>query len=120
MKNQLGNAICIPVKKDTPSINTAKITELLGELDGWNVDLEHDEPRLFKQYRFKNFREAMAFSVQIAEIADQQDHHPSILVEWGKVSIWWWTHAIHGLHQNDFIMAAKTDLLYQAFNKNIP
>ena len=57
----------------------------------------------------KNFREALAFTNQVGEIAEAQGHHPGLLTEWGKVTVTWWTHKINGLHKNDFIMAAKTD-----------
>ncbi len=60
-------------------------------------------------FKFKDFVQAGAFTNKIAEIAEQEGHHPAILTEWGKVTVTWWTHKIKGLHRNDFIMAAKTD-----------
>ena len=65
--------------------------------------------RLERVYKLKNFVEAMAFTTRIAMIAEKEDHHPLIITEWGRVTVQWWTHNIGGLHQNDFIMAAKTD-----------
>jgi 4a-hydroxytetrahydrobiopterin dehydratase len=53
----------------------------------------------------------MAFALRVGELAEAEDHHPAILIEWGRVSVTWWTHAIKGLHINDFICAAKTDQL---------
>jgi 4a-hydroxytetrahydrobiopterin dehydratase len=69
------------------------------------------EFRLEKTYPFKDFAMAVYFTNQVAKIAEKEDHHPSILTEWGKVTVTWWTHKIKGLHKNDFIMAAKTDQL---------
>jgi 4a-hydroxytetrahydrobiopterin dehydratase len=74
---------------------------------------EEGEPRLKKMFKFKDFAQAAGFTNQVVRIAAEEDHHPSILLEWGKVTVSWWTHKIKGLHQNDFIMAAKTDHLYE-------
>ena len=66
-----------------------------------------------KAQKFKNFVQALAFTHRVGELAEEQDHHPALLTEWGKVTVTWWTHAVKGLHRNDFIMAAKTDELYR-------
>jgi 4a-hydroxytetrahydrobiopterin dehydratase len=63
-------------------------------------------------FKFKTYTQAVDFTNQLATIAEEQDHHPLIVVEWGKVTVQWWTHVVKGLHQNDFIMAAKTDELF--------
>ncbi len=68
--------------------------------------------RLERVFKFRNFAEALAFSNKVGEIAEEEDHHPAILTEWGRVTVTWWTHKIKGLHRNDFIMAAKTDRVY--------
>lgn len=84
---------------------------LLTELDGWQM-LERDGiHQLEKVYLFKNYKLAWAFANQVSELAEQEFHHPSILLEWGKVTVTWWSHSIKGLHQNDFICAAKCDRL---------
>ncbi len=74
--------------------------------------MKEGEPRLEKTFKFHDFDQAMAFTNLIAHEAATEDHHPAILTEWGKVTVTWWTHVIKGLHQNDFVMAAKTDKLY--------
>ena len=58
---------------------------------------------------FDTYQDAMRFSQTVAVLADHEDHHPKIVLEWGKVEVFWWTHKIKGLHKNDFICAAKTD-----------
>jgi 4a-hydroxytetrahydrobiopterin dehydratase len=69
-------------------------------------------PQLERVYKFKSFIEALAFTNRVGEFAEAEGHHPAILVEWGRVTVTWWTHKIKGLHRNDFVMAARTDQLY--------
>ena len=70
--------------------------------------------RLERVFGFRNFAEALAFTNTVGERAEEEGHHPAPLTEWGKVTLTWWTHKIGGLHQNDFIMAARTDELFVA------
>ena len=67
--------------------------------------------QLRREFTFRNFKEALAFTNRLGELAEAEFHHPAILTEWGKVTVSWWTHKIGGLHRNDFIMAARTDQL---------
>ncbi len=78
----------------------------------WQIVERENIQRLERTFKFKNFVQAVAFTNQVAEIAEAEGHHPAILTEWGKVTVTWWTHKIKGLHRNDFIMAAKTDRLF--------
>ena len=77
----------------------------------WQVVAEAGINRLVRIFKFKNFREALAFTNGVGELAEAAGHHPAILTEWGRVTVSWWTHKIKGLHKNDFIMAARTDNL---------
>ncbi len=70
--------------------------------------------QLQREFDFRNFEQAMAFSNRVGDIAEAEGHHPAILTEWGKVTITWWSHKIRGLHKNDLIMAARTDQVYEA------
>jgi 4a-hydroxytetrahydrobiopterin dehydratase len=81
------------------------------QLPGWEMVTENGEPRLKRVFKFKNFAQALEFTNRVGRIAEEQNHHPALLTEWGKVTVWWWTHTVHGLHLNDFVMAAKTDRL---------
>ncbi|KJY82816.1 pterin-4-alpha-carbinolamine dehydratase [Vibrio galatheae] len=82
---------------------------LLTELEDWQM-LERDGiPQLEKVYKFKNYKLAWEFANKVSQLAEEEFHHPSILLEWGKVTVTWWSHSIKGLHQNDFICAAKCD-----------
>ena len=90
----------------------AEVNALKPEIPGWSV-LERDGvARLERAFRFANFAEALAFTNEIGALAEEAGHHPAITTEWGRVTVGWWTHAIGGLHRNDFVMAAKTDERY--------
>lgn len=78
---------------------------------GWKVAEKDGIRRLEKSFEFKDFGEALAFANRVGNIAEQDGHHPDILIEWGRATVAWWTHKISGLHKNDFIMAFKTDQL---------
>ena len=100
---------CQSCLSDSTAVDTAEATELLAQIPGWAIQDSNGVARLAREYRFENFRLAFDFATRIATLAEQDDHHPSLQVEWGKVTVHWWTHRINGLHLNDFIMAAKTD-----------
>ena len=80
------------------------------QLPHWKIE-NQGEDRLQRVFEFRNFVDALAFTNRVGEIAEAHQHHPLIVTEWGRVTVQWWTHAIHGLHLNDFILAAKTDEL---------
>jgi 4a-hydroxytetrahydrobiopterin dehydratase len=102
---------CVMVTPRTARLNPEEIDRLLLQIHDWQIIEKDNVPRLEKVFRFKDFNEALIFTNRVGQIADAENHHPAVLTEWGKVTISWWTHAIHGLHLNDFIMAAKTDNL---------
>ena len=85
------------------------LVRLAGELKGgWQVVAER---QLEKEYKFKDFREALAFTNRVGELAEAQGHHPDIYLAWGKVKLTVWTHKINGLTESDFVLAAKADRL---------
>lgn len=104
---------CVACRGGEPTLNEAQIHQFMPQVPDWAV-LDHEgEKRLERVFKVKNFAEALAFTTKVGEIAEAEDHHPLIITEWGKVTVQWWTHKIRGLHQNDFIMAAKTDALLE-------
>ena len=111
---QLKEQDCEPCRKGAPLASTAETTEFMRQLPDWRIDVIDGIRRLTRSYRFKNFREALDFTDRIGELAEREGHHPSILTEWGNVTLSWWTHKIGGLHRNDFVMAAKSDQLFVA------
>jgi len=105
---------CEACHVDSPRVTAAEEHDLVSQIPDWKLIEVDGERRLERVYRIKGWRPAMDFSTAVGDLADREDHHPAILTEWGKVTVTWWTHAIHGLHRNDFIMAAKTDNLFDA------
>jgi len=81
------------------------------EIPRWAVVEREGIARLERVFRFANFAEALGFTNRVGALAESAGHHPAITTEWGRVTVGWWTHAIGGLHRNDFVMAAKTDQL---------
>jgi 4a-hydroxytetrahydrobiopterin dehydratase len=107
----LVNERCVACRVGAPKVPQEEIPTLLREIPGWELAEVDGVPRLQRLYQFPDFAEALAFTVRVGELAEEEGHHPAILTEWGKVTVAWWTHKIRGLHRNDFIMAAKTDAL---------
>ena len=100
---------CEACRADSPLVTADEESELKPQIPDWEIIVVNDERRLKRTYRFKGWLLAVRFADAVAQIAEDENHHPTILIEWGKVTVTWWTHAIRGLHRNDFIMAAKTD-----------
>jgi 4a-hydroxytetrahydrobiopterin dehydratase len=105
---------CVACRGGEPLISDEELQEFMPQLPDWQIVEIQGVKRLERLFKFRNFRESLAFTNQVGEIAEQEDHHPLIQTEWGRVTVNWWTHKIKGLHRNDFIMAAKTDELYLA------
>jgi 4a-hydroxytetrahydrobiopterin dehydratase len=83
------------------------------------VDETNGAPRLAREFHLSSYAATIEFVDLVAALAEQQDHHPSMLVEWGRVTVAWWTHAIQNLSRNDYIMAARTDELYDDFRSPV-
>lgn len=110
---ELSKMTCEACQAGAPKVSDDELATLMKELPDWAAPVKEGVLQLERVYRFKNFKQAWAFSNKVAEMAEAEFHHPGILLEWGKVTVTWWTHAIGGLHKNDFIMAAKTDALLE-------
>tara|TARA_Y100000022_G_scaffold18477_1_gene14113 strand:+ start:366 stop:695 length:330 start_codon:yes stop_codon:yes gene_type:complete len=96
---------------DAPLVSDLEAKNLLSELDGWIIESVSGIDQLVKTYKFSNYGESLDFSNKVADLAESEDHHPRIVLEYGSVEVSWWSHKIKGLHKNDFICAAKTDLI---------
>ena len=103
---------CVACRAGEPTLTDTEIKELLPQIEGWQVKEVDGMKRLEKVYKFKNFAQALEFTNKVGASAEEEDHHPLIVTEWGRVTLNWWTHKIGGLHKNDFIMAAKSEALY--------
>jgi 4a-hydroxytetrahydrobiopterin dehydratase len=107
--NPLAERDCVPCKGGIPPLKGEALQQYQNELaGGWEVV---EEQRLEKTYKFKNFRQALDFTVKVGELADNLNHHPDIFLAWGQVKLTIWTHSIGGLSESDFILAAKADRL---------
>ena len=107
--SELAEKECVPCKGGVPPLTGQALADLQSKLDnGWHV---MNERHLEKEFNFKNFLEALAFTNKVGELAEQQGHHPDIYLSWGRVKITLWTHKINGLSESDFILAAKMDRL---------
>ena len=105
--SDLAKKTCIPCKGGVPPLKGEKLDDLLEKLkNNWKIIKEH---HLEKNYSFKNFKEALDFTIKVGELAENQGHHPDIFLAWGKVKLTIWTHKIDGLTESDFIFAAKAD-----------
>ena len=105
--SDLTNRKCVPCSGDTPRLKGKELDDYRQKLGStWR---EVDGHHLEKEYPFKDFVSALAFTNRVGAIAEQEGHHPDISLGWGKVKLTIWTHAIDGLSDNDFILAAKAD-----------
>jgi 4a-hydroxytetrahydrobiopterin dehydratase len=98
---------CVPCRKGTPPLTAVQAREYLAAVPEWQVST--DATRISRELTFKDFLEAMAFVNRAAAVAEAEQHHPDIAIHWNRVTLVLWTHSIGGLHENDFVMAAKLD-----------
>lgn len=109
MMEDLTSKKCVPCSVGAPTLEIDEIKEFHKSLkEGWKVI---DNKKIEKIYKFKNFKEALGFTNKVGSLAEEEGHHPDIYLSWGKVVIQLWTYKIGGLHENDFILAAKIDEL---------
>ncbi len=104
----LSEKSCVPCRGDVPPLPAEDVARLLAQLDGWRVVDQH---HLTRNFVFPDFAKALAHVNRVGEIAESEGHHPDIYLTWGKARIDIYTHAIDGLTESDFVLAAKIDLL---------
>lgn len=114
MASTLAQQMCVPCRGGEPTLSEEEVGELHPQVPDWEVIVENGVRKLQRSFKFRNFTEALAFTNRVGEAAEEQDHHPRLETQWGKVTVTWWTIVIRGLHTNDFIMAARTDEVYGA------
>lgn len=103
---------CVPCRGGVPTLTDAEAAGLLPQVPGWQVAEVGGVKRIQREFTFPDFRTAMGFAVQVGELAEREGHHPDIHLSWGRVMVETWTHKISGLHQNDFILAAKVNEVF--------
>ena len=107
--NELAQRECVPCKGGIPPLQGDTLRAFHKKLGGeWRLVREH---HLEKEFRFRDFRQALDFTNRVGELAEAQNHHPEITLGWGRVVVAIWTHKIDGLTESDFVFAAKTDQL---------
>ena len=106
--SDLASNACEACRIDAPRVSDDEASILIKEIEGWDV-IDDGAKKLKKEFSFSNYSDSVDFSNKVADMADKEDHHPQIILEWGKVTVIWWSHKIKGLHKNDFICAAKTN-----------
>ena len=109
---------CVSCRKSTPQITDQESLVLLQQISDWTITEEFGIKRLSRTIHFADFVDAIDFGMKIGLLAESEDHHPKLTIEWGRVSVDWWTHKIGGLHKNDFIMAAKTDEIHESMTQS--
>lgn len=97
---------CIPCSGGTPALSAEERKNLMEQVSGWQIE---EEKKLAKSFSFKDFNEPMKLANKIWEIAESEGHHPDLFIAWGKLKVEIWTHAVGGLTESDFILAAKID-----------
>jgi len=116
--NKLLSKKCVPCEGGISPMRADEVNVLLSQVYGWSAD--EDFKKIYREFKFNNFKEAMEFVNQVASLAESEGHHPDIYIHnWNKVRLELSTHAIGGLSENDFIMAAKIgSLLDYVYKKN--
>ena len=106
--SSLAAKTCVPCRGGVPTLRGQELASLHQQVPEWQVVNEH---HLVRQFKFPDFKQALAFVNRVGELAEEQGHHPDILLAWGKSEVSLWTHKVNGLTESDFIMAAKIDQL---------
>jgi len=112
MAKTLKQMTCSACRGDEPPLTDQELEHYLPQVPEWNLVEERGVKKLRRTFKFGNFVEALDFTNDVGAAAEEQGHHPIITLTWGKATVTWYTHKIEGLHENDFIMAARTDELY--------
>lgn len=100
---------CVACREGAPPVEPQQLANFLRQHPQWSRVVEAGVNKLQQVYSFTSYQNGLLFTQALAELAEAEDHHPCIILEWRKVTVVWWTHKIKGLHANDLIMAAKTD-----------
>jgi 4a-hydroxytetrahydrobiopterin dehydratase len=106
--SDLASKTCVPCRGGVPPLKGSQLAGLAAQVPQWQIVNEH---HLTRNFAFPDFRQALDFVNRVGEIAEEQGHHPNILLTWGRAEITIWTHKIDGLTESDFILAAKIDKL---------
>ena len=111
--NELHQESCVPIRQGkAQALTDEALKSLLEELPAWLLEHRDSTTVITRIYLFKRYIDALRFVQNLGEQAQAEDHHPVMVVEWGRVGVTWWTHTLNGVHRNDAIMAARSDQIY--------
>ena len=105
---------CIACADDAPRAGRVAILGFQSQHPAWQIEVEDQIDKLRRRFSFESYEDAVDFTNELAEMSEFEKHHPAILLEWGAVTVTWWTHKIGGLHSNDLVMAQQTDELFES------
>ena len=105
--------VCDACSPDAEKVSQEIIVQFIEKFNNWELAKDVGFPQLKRVFTFNNFSDASKFANKVSELADKKGHHPTILLEYGKVTVRWWSHKLKGLHQTDVDMSAQTELCYQ-------
>jgi len=106
---KLKDKSCVPCQGGVPPMTREAVRAMLADVPAWETN--EDGTRLSRTFRFPDFAQAQAFAIKAGDVSDAEGHHPVLTYSWGYCTVVFYTHKIGGLHENDFIMAAKTNAL---------
>ena len=109
--SELADRAMEALNEDSKAVTDTQRDELSQHVAEWEILEEGGMSTLQRTFQFETYTQCLEFAQAVGEMAERFDHHPRLIVEWGKVQVAWWTHFLSGLHENDFVMAAKTDQL---------
>lgn len=110
---ELQSEHCVVCRSDSPFVSDTETEALMPQISTWTLAVDDGVRKLRRVFRFRRYRDALEFTSAVGAVADAEGHHPLLVTEWGSVTVVWWTHAIKNLHRNDFVMASKTDALFE-------
>ena len=113
--NGFSKQICEACLPDAPPAKTHEINLFLAQQPNWTLSTDVTFPQIVRVYKLKDFASALTFSNAIGVLAETEGHHPQITLEYGQVTVKWWSQKIKGLHVNDFILASRTEELYATY-----
>lgn len=105
--------VCQTCRSSEDELSAETVNRLLNDILNWNLIEVEGAKQLERHFKFVNFQQALAFTNKVAALAEEANHHPMIITEWGRVTVRWWTHSINGLDRHDFVCAAKTDTIFK-------
>tara|TARA_Y100000385_G_scaffold238457_1_gene253435 strand:+ start:147 stop:488 length:342 start_codon:yes stop_codon:yes gene_type:complete len=111
---KLSDYSCKATDPDAAAVSSDELAQLSAQIPNWSIQNRDGLSKLQRVYKCADFLSALSYAEKIGAIAENNDHHPALIIEWGKLTVSWWSHSINGLHHNDFVMAAKTDEIFKA------